>query len=151
MGAAGVQGDARLSAWQPPCFVSYYLVPVLFHHYSTIVMSTAKTVPLGPPVLLLPCPCPQKPPGEMLSPSADGFLVARTLIKAGPASSIPLTRNPYHHSVPLLSLSRSICRLPSHITGTARRTGTKMAARCRKRIPVQRGSQTYEPRRRIIL
>jgi hypothetical protein len=73
-----------------------------------------------------------------------------TLIKAGPARSIEFTRNQYHHSVPDLSLSRSLCRGPSHIAGTVRITGTNMMTKWRNRKPVQMGSHIYTSRNKTI-
>lgn len=89
--------------------------------------------------------------GDMVPKRIKGRRLQPTLMKAGPAHSMLWTRNPYHHRVPLLSLSRSRCRLPIHIAGMARSTGTKMRARWRKRTPVQRGSQTYKSRKSTIL
>lgn len=63
-----------------------------------------------------------------------------TLINAAPALSMELTRNPYHQSVPLLSLSRFGFLLPIHMTGMVRMTGTKMKTRWRNRKPVAMGS-----------
>jgi hypothetical protein len=60
-----------------------------------------------------------------------------------PAASIDLTRKPYHHNVPLLSLSRSGCRWPIQITGIVAKTGTKMMTRCKNLTPVHSGSQMY--------
>lgn len=71
-------------------------------------------------------------------------------MNAGPAHSIAWTTNPYHHSVPLRSLSRSGRRFPIHITGTVSMTGTKMAASWRKRKPVHSGSQMYRSRNSTI-
>lgn len=69
-----------------------------------------------------------------------------TLIKAAPARSIELVRKPYHHSVPVRSLSRSGCVLPIHIAGTVMITGTNNTIRCSNRNPVAIGSRIYVSR-----
>lgn len=70
-----------------------------------------------------------------------------TLINAGPARSIDFTRNQYHHSVPVLSLSLLGSRGPSHIAGTVRITGTKIITKCRNLNVVQIGSHIYTSRK----
>jgi len=74
----------------------------------------------------------------------------RTLMNAGPAHSMERTRKPYHHRVPLRSLSRSGCRFPIQMAGIVKITGMKMAASCKNRRPVQIGSQKYISKNRII-
>jgi hypothetical protein len=66
-----------------------------------------------------------------------------TLMNAGPAHSMERTRKPYHHRVPLRSLSRSGCRFPIQMAGIVKITGMKMAASCKNRKPVHIGSQRY--------
>jgi hypothetical protein len=66
-----------------------------------------------------------------------------TLMKAGPALSIDLTRNQYHHNVPLLSPPLFEFLFPTQIAGTLTRTGTKITTKCRNRSPVHIGSQIY--------
>ena len=73
-----------------------------------------------------------------------------TLMKAAPARSMDRTKKPYHHSVPLRSLSLCGCLRPSHITGIVARTGTKMKARCRNRKPVNIGSTMYKSTKKYI-
>ena len=73
------------------------------------------------------------------------------LIKAGPALSIDLTRNQYHHNVPRLSFPLALSLFPTQIAGTDTRTGTKITTRCRNRSPVHIGSQTYKSRNRNML
>lgn len=68
-------------------------------------------------------------------------------MNAGPARSIDLTKKLYHHSVPVLSLSRSECLLPIHIAGTVTITGTKMRRRCTNLKPVHIGSHIYTSRK----
>jgi hypothetical protein len=85
----------------------------------------------------------KRPIGQAVKQSVD-VRVARadrpTLMNAAPARSMDDTRKPYHHSVPLLSLSLSVRLCPSHIAGIVTMTGTKMKTRCRKRSPVAMGS-----------
>jgi hypothetical protein len=52
-----------------------------------------------------------------------------------------LTRNEYHHNVPLLSPPLFGSLLPTQIAGTLTITGTKITTRCRNRNPVHIGSQ----------
>lgn len=63
-----------------------------------------------------------------------------TLMKAAPALSILLTRNPYHHNVPLLSPSLSFSLFPIQIAGTVTMTGTNIKTRCKNLKPVATGS-----------
>lgn len=72
-----------------------------------------------------------------------------SLIKAGPALSIDLTRNEYHHSVPVLSSPLVLSLLPTQMAGTQAKTGTKITTRCRNRSPVHIGSQIYRSTRTV--
>lgn len=74
-----------------------------------------------------------------------------TLMKAGPARSIDLTRNLYHHSVPDLSLSCSGSLRPIHIAGTPTMSGTNMRTKCTNLMPVHNGSQMYESRKKTMM
>ena len=73
-----------------------------------------------------------------------------SLMNAGPARSIEWTKNLYHQSVPVRSLSCSFCRRPNHTKGTAAITGTKIITRCRNLNPVAKGSYMYLSTNRYI-
>lgn len=72
-------------------------------------------------------------------------------MKAGPALSMLFTKKAYHHNVPLLSLSRSARRLPTHSAGTEIITGMNIKTNSTNLTPVHKGSQRYVSRNRIIL
>jgi hypothetical protein len=65
-----------------------------------------------------------------------------TLMKAGPPRSKLPIKNPYHHNVPVRSLSLSLTLDPIQITGMVKITGTKISARWRNLNPVATGSTT---------
>jgi hypothetical protein len=64
-------------------------------------------------------------------------------MNVAPALSICLTRNLYHHKVPVRSLSNCATRGPKKITGIVARTGMKMKTSWMNRRPVAIGSKIY--------
>lgn len=79
-------------------------------------------------------------PSYKRSVGASFATESSTLMKAGPARSIAWTKNLYHQSVPVRSLSCAFCLRPNQTNGTAAITGTKMTTRCKNRKPVAMGS-----------
>lgn len=61
-------------------------------------------------------------------------------MNAGPARSIDLTKNLYHHIVPVRVSWSAEMRFPNHTAGIVRRTGKKMTTKCTNLNPVAIGS-----------